>query len=41
MSTLCPSCRTRTGIQDEMSADMNSMIYWCCVCGDDYLVVEE
>ena len=38
MSTLCPSCMTRTGIADEMSADMKHWVYWCCVCGDDYLV---
>ena len=29
---------TRTGIADEMSADMKHWVYWCCVCGDDYLV---
>jgi len=41
MTTLCPTCRTRTGIRDEMSADLIHIIYWCCVCGDDYLVKEE
>jgi DNA-directed RNA polymerase subunit RPC12/RpoP len=35
---VCPQCRTRTGIKDELAATMTDWVYWCFGCGDDYLV---
>jgi len=35
---VCPECRTRTGIPQSISVDGKHEIYWCHVCGDDYLV---
>lgn len=38
MSNVCPKCMTRTGIEDEITPDGEHWIYWCCVCGHDYLI---
>jgi hypothetical protein len=38
MSNVCPMCHTRTGIHDVMYTGAAHTLYWCCICGNDYLI---
>ena len=38
MSNVCPMCHTRTGIHDVMYTGGAHTLYWCCICGNDYLI---